>query len=49
MAEERFFRRFAMPHLVGGGTGPDSPATDAILYFYEPFLEAFDPDLRKER
>lgn len=47
VAEERFFRRFAMPHLVSGN-GPDSPATDAILYFYEPFLEAFDPDLRKE-
>jgi N-6 DNA Methylase len=22
--------------------------TDAVQYFYEPFLEAFDPDLRKE-
>lgn len=48
--EERFSRRFALPHLVGGsrGNGPDSPAVDAILYFYEPFLAAFDPDLRKE-
>jgi len=42
-----FFGRFAMPHLIRAH-GPDSPATDAILYFYEPFLEAFDPDLRKE-
>ena len=25
-----------------------SPATTAILYFYEPFLEAFDPELRKQ-
>src|SRR3982751_6448312 len=22
--------------------------TDAVQYFYEPFLEAFDPDLRKQ-
>ena len=28
---------------------PPAPAAamSAILYFYEPFLEAFDPDLRK--
>jgi hypothetical protein len=45
--EQRFFGRFAMPHVVGGN-GPGAPAADAILYFYEPFLEAFDPDLRKE-
>jgi hypothetical protein len=26
----------------------DTPAISAITYFYEPFLEAFDPDLREE-
>jgi len=25
-----------------------APATGALTYFYEPFLEAFDPELRKE-
>lgn len=44
---ERFFARFQAP-----GVSPDpeggSPATTAILYFYEPFLEAFDPELRKQ-
>lgn len=43
---ERFFTRFHAP-----GVSPDaegSPATTAILYFYEPFLEAFDPELRKQ-
>jgi hypothetical protein len=44
--EGRFFARFAMPAVVQGGA--DSPATHAILYFYEPFLEAFDPELRKD-
>jgi hypothetical protein len=46
--EERFFGRFAMPEVVTAPGGAESPATHAILYFYEPFLEAFDPELRKE-
>lgn len=40
---ERFLSRFA-PHLGEEGATPE---TRAILYFYEPFLEAFDPELRK--
>lgn len=28
--------------------GSDSPTVTAITYFYEPFLEAFDPELRNE-
>ena len=44
---EAFFSAFT----YGGWREPDgdasAPAT-AITYFYEPFLEAFDPDLRKE-
>ena len=39
-----FFNRFSYSTLDAGAT---APAT-AITYFYEPFLEAFDPDLRKE-
>lgn len=46
--EEPFFGRFAMPQLVAVPGAAESPATHAILYFYEPFLEAFDPELRKE-
>lgn len=43
---EAFFRRFELPTVKRRqDTGPE--ATAAILYFYEPFLEAFDPDLRK--
>lgn len=44
---ERFFSRFAMPHLRADSEG-SGLASGVILYFYEPFLEAFDPDLRKE-
>lgn len=40
-----FFTRFKPPALHEGTT---TPATTAITYFYEPFLEAFDPDLRKQ-
>ena len=41
---ERFFERFRPPTL-----DEDAQATTtAIMYFYEPFLEAFDPQLRKE-
>ena len=40
---ERFFERFRPPML-----DEDTPATTtAIMYFYEPFLETFDPELRK--
>jgi len=43
---EAFFRRFELPSVKRHqDSGPE--ATAAILYFYEPFLEAFDPDLRK--
>jgi len=38
-----FFSRFRPPTL---DAQPDTSA--AIIYFYEPFLEAFDPELRKE-
>lgn len=39
-----FFGRFSYS-TIGGGA-PSTAA--AITYFYEPFVEAFDPDLRKE-
>jgi len=45
---DAFFRRFQLPtvrrHKDADAGGE---ATAAIVYFYEPFLEAFDPDLRK--
>lgn len=41
---EEFFARFHLPSLADDGTAEIS----AITYFYEPFLEAFDPGLRKE-
>jgi hypothetical protein len=41
---ELFFKRFRLPSL----THEEQTATTAIMYFYEPFLQAFDPDLRKE-
>jgi hypothetical protein len=44
---ERFFIRFQAPGVSPGAEGGSS-ATTAILYFYEPFLEAFDPELRKQ-
>ena len=44
-----FFGRFTTPTIE---ISTESQAVDAssaaILYFYEPFLEAFDPELRKE-
>jgi hypothetical protein len=43
----RFFARFEAPGVSLDPEG-GSPATTAILYFYEPFLEAFDPELRKQ-
>ena len=43
---DAFFRRFELPSVKRHeDSGPE--ATAAIIYFYEPFLEAFDPDLRK--
>lgn len=39
-----FFKRFRLPTLKG----EEESATTAIMYFYEPFLNAFDPALRKE-
>jgi hypothetical protein len=41
---ELFFKRFRLPSL----THEEQTTTTAIMHFYEPFLEAFDPDLRKE-
>ncbi len=41
---KRFFKRFRPPKLDEN----TQAATTAIMYFYEPFLEAFDPKLRKE-
>jgi len=41
-----FFSRFPYPTLRDAEDG--APATGALTYFYEPFLEAFDPELRKE-
>lgn len=47
---ERFFARFRLPTLRPSGKKDDgvADATSAITYFYEPFLEAFDPELRKQ-
>lgn len=42
--QKEFFKRFALPSLVQEKTS----ATTAIMHFYEPFLNAFDPTLRKE-
>ncbi len=45
---DAFFRRFRLPSVkLHEPHEPGTEATAAILYFYEPFLEAFDPDLRK--
>ena len=42
---ERFFK-YLSPDISYEGF-EKYPASTAIIYFYEPFLEAFDPDLRK--
>jgi hypothetical protein len=42
-----FFGRFSYSTLRPTD-GADEQPTAALTYFYEPFLEAFDPDLRKE-
>jgi len=39
-----FFKRFRLPSLKH----EEESATTAIMHFYEPFLNAFDPALRKE-
>lgn len=44
---DAFFRRLTLPSLGAAGGAERSVAT-AIVYFYEPFLETFDPNLRKE-
>lgn len=46
---DAFFRRFGAPSLMQGGAAGarGDAAAAAITYFYEPFLEAFDPALRK--
>jgi hypothetical protein len=41
---ELFFSRFRLPSLAEG----EDLSASALTYFYEPFLEAFDPELRKE-
>jgi hypothetical protein len=47
-----FFKKFHAPSLNEELGREETAAPDlsaaAITYFYEPFLEAFDPDLRKE-
>jgi hypothetical protein len=44
---EAFFRRLTLPSL-GVAEGAERSVATAIVYFYEPFLETFDPNLRKE-
>jgi Type ISP C-terminal specificity domain/N-6 DNA Methylase len=39
-----FFKHFTIPTLERD----EQTATTAIMHFYEPFLEAFDPKLRKD-
>jgi len=44
-----FFARFHAPalHPKEEGSASGASASVAITYFYEPFLEAYDPELRK--
>lgn len=42
-----FFRHFQLPSVRNQESDGHGEATAAIIYFYEPFLEAFDPELRK--
>ena len=44
---ESFFARLGSTRL-DEEFDPGRRAANAILYFYEPFLESFDPDLRKQ-
>jgi hypothetical protein len=44
-----FFARFRPPTVSARAEGTEhETASSAILYFYEPFLEAFDPELRQQ-
>lgn len=49
---DEFFKKFhplsIREELEKAGPATPDVASAAITYFYEPFLEAFDPDLRKE-
>ncbi len=45
---EVFFSRFKPPDIVADAAEEHPAAPSALTYFYEPFLEAFDPGLRKE-
>lgn len=45
---ERFFDRLSLPVLGDPDSDLEQKAFTAIVYFYEPFLETFDPILRKE-
>lgn len=44
---DAFFQRLTLPSL-GLLEGAERSVATAIVYFYEPFLETFDPNLRKE-
>lgn len=44
---DEFFSHFNTP-TIHPAKAISETAANAILYFYEPFLEAFDPGLRKE-
>lgn len=46
--QKRFFDKLSVPSLGEEEEDPERAAASAIIYFYEPFLAAFDPDLRKE-
>ncbi|MCC6407684.1 MAG: N-6 DNA methylase [Planctomycetes bacterium] len=47
--QDAFFARFQLPSLrQPAGNRASAHTSTAITYFYEPFLEAFDPNLRKE-
>ena len=46
---KHFFNRFSIPDIEDEVLREGAALTSAaITYFYEPFLAAFDPDLRKE-
>jgi hypothetical protein len=44
---ELFFNRLTLPSL-GAGSDAEADVATAIVCFYEPFLETFDPELRKQ-
>lgn len=46
--QDRFFDRITIPSLGSEEDDPERAASTAIVYFYEPFLATFDPELRKE-